>query len=197
MTGVVVVTASSHAVLTAGMIATIAAVSVWLLARGVRLRAAAGIAVLVLAPIALLTTVTGDNESSLPHVSVPLAGAAGVAGLALVVAVAAAFVRWPRAVLPAALATLAFRVPLEIGDQSVKLLLPLYLVIAAAALAYAYSAFRGSADAPRPVRLLDVTLVVFLGLYALQSAYSPDPAVAAQNICFFYAPFALLFGLAK
>jgi O-antigen ligase len=189
--------ASSHAVLTLGMTVAVVAVIVWLLARGARLRAAAGLAVLVFAPIALVTSVTGDNESSLPHVSVPLAGAAGLAGLVAVISVAAVFVRWPRAVLPAALATLAFRVPLEIGDQSVKLLLPLYLVIAGAALAYAYAAFNDRAEQPRPPRLLDVMLAVFLGLYALQSAWSPDPSVATQNVCFFYAPFALLFGFAK
>lgn len=189
--------AASHAVLTLGMVSATAAVVVWLLARGARLRAAAGLTVLVLAPIALITSVTGDNESSLPQISLPLVGVAGLAGIAVVLAVASIFVRRPRWVLPAALATLAFRVPLEVGDQSVKLLLPLYLVIAGAAAAYAYKAFRDRAEPPRPARLLDVTLVIFLGLYAVQSAYSPDPSVATQNICFFYAPFALLFGFAK
>ncbi|MGH2905536.1 MAG: O-antigen ligase family protein [Solirubrobacterales bacterium] len=189
--------ATSHDLMTLGMVVTTAAVIAGLLARDARLRAAAGVAVLVLAPLALLTSVTGDNESSLPHVSIPLAAAAAIAGLIGVGGVTALFMRWPRAVLPAALATLPFRVPLEIGGQSIKLLLPLYLVIAGAVFAYAYSVVRDRAPAPRAVRLLDLTLAVFLGLYAVQSAYSPDPSVATQNLCFFYAPFALLYGLAK
>jgi O-antigen ligase len=188
--------ASSHAIESVGTIATVASVIVWLLARAPRLRAGAALMVLVLAPLALLSSVTGDNESTLPHVSAPLALVGALAAVAAVALIAAIFTRWPRAVLPVALATLTFRVPLAIGGQSVKLLLPLYLAIAGAVVAYAYAAWRDRADRPRSPRVLDVTIAVFLALYALQGAYSPDVSVATQNVCFFYAPFALLFGLA-
>lgn len=139
----------------------------------------------------------GDNESSLPEVSAALIGVAAIFGIAALLGAAYCFVRWPRAVLPVALATLPFRVPIAIGGESVKLLLPLYLTIAGAVLARGWMSWRGrGADAPRPAKLLDVTIVIFLAFYALQSAYSGDVAVATQNFCFFYAPFVLLYGLA-
>jgi O-antigen ligase len=45
------------------------------------------------------------------------------------------------------------------------------------------------------VRRLEVALAVVLVLYAVQAAYSTDPARAIENACFFYVPFALLFVL--
>ncbi|MFY9487082.1 MAG: O-antigen ligase family protein, partial [Solirubrobacterales bacterium] len=85
--------------------------------------------------------------------------------------------------------------PLELGGESVKLLLPLYLVIAGAVLAQAFDAWRGQDVPIRAPKLLEVTLAGFLALYVLQGAYSSDVAVATQNLVFFYAPFALLFGI--
>ncbi|MGB3951769.1 MAG: O-antigen ligase family protein, partial [Solirubrobacterales bacterium] len=115
--------------------------------------------------------------------------------LAAVAATAALCRRFPRAVVPAALAALPFRVPLEVGGESVKLLLPLYLVIAGAVVAYAYGAWRADAEPGRAPKLLDVAFSGFLVLYALQGAYSGDVSVASQNAAFFYAPFALLYGI--
>jgi O-antigen ligase len=179
-----------------GTVALALAVSAWLLTPRPRLRAAAGLAVLALAPLALLASVTGDSEASLPHLSAAVLAALSVATIAAVIMTAAAFVRFPRAVMPAALIALPFRVPLALGGESVKLLLPLYLVIAGAVVAYAWQAWHDDAPVPRSPRLLDVSLAVFLGLYALQTIYSPDTSAAAQNSSFFYAPFALLYGIA-
>jgi O-antigen ligase len=189
--------ATSHVIESFGMIAVAAAIGGWLLASSERLRWISALLVLVLSPLVLAGSVVGDKQSSLPTLSAPLIGAGAIAGLAALLIVAALFVRFPRAVMPAALATLAFRVPLEIGGDSIKLLLPLYLTIAGAVVANAWSYWRGrSVDDPRGPKLLDVTIVAYLGLYALQSLYATDVSVATQNFCFFYAPFVLLYGLA-
>lgn len=189
--------AAAHATETIGAIALSAAVAGWLLVTSQRARAFCGLAVLMLAPLVLLASVTGDDESSLPSVSAPLAAAAIAAAACALAAAAALCLRFPRAVMPAALATLPFRVPLAVGGESVKLLLPLYLVIGGAVAANAWRAWRHPGGEPaRAPRLLDVSLAVFLALYALQSAYSPDVSVATQNMAFFYAPFALLYGIA-
>lgn len=188
--------AASTATETIACVALAAAASGWLLAAQPRLRAAAGAAALMLGPLALLHSVTGDAESSLPELPVVvwLAGALAAAiGLAAAAALCLRFERW---VLPAAIVVLPFRVPLAIGGDSVKLLLPLYLVIGGAVTAYVSRAWRGDAPQPRAPRILDVLLALFFSLYALQAAYSPDSAVALQNMAFFYVPFALLYGVA-
>lgn len=180
-----------------GLVVLAVLIGGWLLASSERLRWACAVAALIVAPLVLAGSVVGDEQSSLPTLSAPLIGAGAVFGLIALAGAAAIFVRWPRAVLPVALGTLAFRVPLEIGGDSVKLLLPLYLTIGGAVVARAWSVWRGNAvDDPRGPKLLDVTIVVYLVLYALQSFYANDVSVATQNFCFFYAPFALLYGLA-
>lgn len=168
-----------------------------MLAASDRLRWSAAASVLALGPLVLAGSVVGDATQSLPELS-PLLILAGVAaGLAVLAATAAVFVRWPRLVMPLALATVAFRVPIEIGGDSVKLLLPLYLTIGGAVVARTWLVWRGRAeDAPRGPKLLDVASFAYLGLYALQSFYANDIAVATQNFCFFYGPFALLYCLA-
>lgn len=180
-----------------GLLLIAALTAGWLLSSVERLRWASALLLLASAPAVLAWSIVGDATSSLPALSPLTIMAALVAGTALLAAVVFAFVRWPRAVLPAALATLAFRVPLEIGSETVRLLLPLYLVIGAAVLARAFDHWRGRTPyEPRPPKLLDVAIVLFLSLYALQSLYVADSAEALRNFCFFYAPFALLYGLA-
>ncbi|MBK5230302.1 MAG: O-antigen ligase family protein [Thermoleophilia bacterium] len=168
----------------------------WLLAVAPRPRAAAGLGVLLLAPVALLVSVTGDNESSLPHFSPMLIAAGLVAGALALTLAAACCLRFSRWVIPAALIALPLRVPLVVGGDSVKLLLPLYLVIAGAVVAEVWKTRHGDALPVRAPRRLDMLLAAFFVLYALQSAYSPDAAVAMRNFAFFYAPFALLYGIA-
>ena len=166
----------------------------WLMVAQARIQVACGLAVLVLAPVALLASVTGDNEASLPPVSPTLVLAAAAAGLAVLAAVTALFTRYPRLIAPAVLLALPIRLPLVVGGESIKLLLPLYLVIAAAVCARAWAEFRGNGDesAPAP-KTLDLGLSVVLVMYALQAIYSGDSGTAAQNMAFFYAPFALLY----
>jgi O-antigen ligase len=102
-----------------------------------RLRAAAMLAALLLAPVLVL----GDQWHSpqivdLRHTPMRLVGL-GLAGLALSAALAAFFRRWPILLPLAIVATLPFRVPLHAGGDTANLLVPLYVVIAGGVLSAA------------------------------------------------------------
>ena len=123
-----------------------------------------------------------------------LAGA--VAGGVAVLALAWLVHRRPIALALLAVAALPFRVPVSIGDSAANLLLPLYAVIAAGTLAYAWRALRwGGPDAEREplLRRLTWAFAAVLVLYGLQATYSTDVEQAIKNVCLFYVPFALLF----
>jgi putative inorganic carbon (HCO3(-)) transporter len=184
----------------AGMLAAAAAAAVALLAADPRQRAAAMVAALICSALAV-ATLAGDD---LPGGAAMLAGGA-VAGL-----VALAFLAWllrrrPGLIGLLALAALPFRVPLTLGSETASLLLPLYGVIAAGALAEAWRWLRpgtgpgaldvAERDVPRPLRHVQIALAVVVGLYAVQAVYSSDLDVALKNVCLFYAPFAVLFRL--
>ena len=109
--------------------------------------------------------------------------------------------------------TLPFRIPIESGGITSNLLVPLYLVVGAGALAFAARSLRrGTAPSgeaagdrsaePQPPRRLGgavwvpwLTRLLALNvvLYAIQSLYSPDFQKALQQMVFFYVPFALMF----
>lgn len=146
-------------------------------------------------------------------------------GTVVVVALAAAFRRWPILIPLAIVFALPFRVPLHAGGDTANLLVPLYLVIAGAVLATALRDWRlsqgstgdaaaaGGADvglarragettsatgpAAHAARLLPRLLAAFVVLYALQSLYSEDFSKALQNVCFFLVPFTVAFALLR
>jgi putative inorganic carbon (hco3(-)) transporter len=106
------------------------------------------------------------------------------------------FRRWP-VVLPLTIIfALPFRVPLEAGGDTANLLVPLYLVIAAAVLA---TLLRDWSDPPpgHPPRALAWALAAVVVLYALQSLYSEDFSQALQNLCFFFIPFTIAYRLLR
>jgi len=113
----------------------------------------------------------------------------------VVTALGALFLRRPDLFPLVAVASLPFRIPIDVGDSTVNLLVPLYAVIAGGAAAYGWRQLRSRpADAgPRRVGLLELALGLFIALYALQSLYSRDFANALEQMTFFYVPFALLF----
>jgi O-antigen ligase len=115
-----------------------------------------------------------------------------------------------------AVLALPFRLPISADNKTVNLLIPLYLVVAAGTLVYLIlprlgaSASRAGAAEPadeplQPRRLafwgsprgLEALLLAAVALYALQAIYSSDHARAAENLAFFYVPFALLFVLLR
>jgi len=148
--------------------------------------------------------------------SLPSAGTLAI-GLLLALVVIAALVwvmrRYPDAFPLLVVFALPFRLPISTGGRTVNLLIPLYLLIVAGTLTYLLPRLLGRGTsrerAPRalavPTRLafwssprgVEWLLFAAVALYALQTLYSSDRAKAAENIAFFYVPFALLFGILR
>src|SRR5262245_20046880 len=137
-----------------------------------------------------------DELASLRAHHLEFAGAI-MGAVVVLVALAAAMVRWPILLPLLVVATLPFRIRLHVaGGQAVNLLVPLYAVIGAGVLATAFGALRGRGPRIRPLpQPLVLALVLVICLYALQATYSSDLDFAARNIGFFMTPFAVLFCL--
>jgi O-antigen ligase len=197
-----------------GVIAAALLVAVVVLARPPRIsersRALAALAVLVVTPALLLADIW--HTSQLTHLRHhPMeAGGAIVLGVILVIAVAVLIHREPRAFPLLAIFALPFRLPIATGGSTSNLLIPLYLVVGAGALAYALPRLTDPAQsgAPGPApngwwartispRGLEWLLLAAVVLYALQATYSADFSKALENMVFFYIPFALLFALLR
>jgi O-antigen ligase len=162
-----------------------------------RWRALATLGALLLAP-ALLIADIWDTDQVRPlrdHPSVAVAGA--VAGLAALAGLAVLFDRRPAAFPLAAAFAIPFRVPIASGGSTANLLVPLYLVVAAGALAYAIPRVFGEKTElrERKATMLEWLLAGAVVLYAVQAWYSDDFDKALENVVFFYVPFALLFAL--
>ena len=121
--------------------------------------------------------------------------AAVVAGLAAVAALAALFLRRPHAFPLLCVAVLPFRVPVEAAGETSNLLVPLYLVVGAGALAYAWRRLQDEPPPERDAGPLELALLFMVGLYVVQAAYSTDFDKALENVLFFYVPFALMLKL--
>lgn len=157
---------------------------------------------LIAAPLLVLGDVWNEPRViDLRSSPAQLGGAALVAAPALIVLVSA-FRRHPAWLAIAAFAALPLRIPIEIGGETANLLVPLYLVVAAGAIAQAAGNGPRTADR-RPEAAAEVgwprrlcwVLATGLVLYALQASYSEDVANAIENIGFFLVPFAVLFRL--
>jgi O-antigen ligase len=162
-----------------------------------RLRAWSTLGALVLAPILLVSDIW-DTEQVRPlrdHPSVAVAGV--VVGLGALAALAVWFDRTPSAFPLCAAAAIPFRIPIASGGSTSNLLVPLYVVVGAGALAYAVPRIWGErgGEPERRATSLEWLLAATVVLYALQSWYSKDFDKALENVVFFYVPFALLFAL--
>ena len=135
--------------------------------------------------------------------------AAIAAGIVVCVLLAVLMRRRAQAFPLLAAAALPFRIPIDIGGGSANLLIPLYVVLAAALLAAIWDAFSsrdpgGGADA-EPVlpgglpgwsaRWLPAVLAAAVVLYAVGTSYSSDFSMGLHDACFFLIPFAVLFAL--
>jgi O-antigen ligase len=162
-----------------------------------RARSRTMLGALVLAGTAL-GPVVADRVSDQVESRAALVAAAGVLGIAVIAVLAALFRRHPLLLGTLLFVALPFRVPLSFGGETASLLIPLYVVILAGAVAFAFGAARlPDPEPPRPVRRLDQVLALVLVLYAAQALYSTDLEHAVKNICFFYVPFALLYRLLR
>jgi putative inorganic carbon (HCO3(-)) transporter len=178
----------------AALLAAAAATAFALVTRDRRRRA---LAMLAAPALAVLSIGTLAETVHVPSIG-PKILAAGVAGAVAVVALTWIVLRRPNAFALLAVAALPFRVPVSIGDTAANLLLPLYGVIAAGILTYAWKWLRSDGpteDAEREplVRWLQIAFAGVLALYAVQALYSDDLEQALKNFCLFYVPFAMLF----
>src|SRR5579884_2324578 len=185
----------------AGVVIVSVIAALVLLAREPRVRAGAMLAALVLAPVLLLADIWNSPQLGVVHRHpLPAAGAVLV-GLAIVALLARTIARWPVVLAPLALVALPFRIPVEAGGTTSNLLVPLYVVVACGALAYAVPQLAGRAadsdDAATSPGWLERLLAAYVVLYALQSLYSSGFEKALQQMVFFYVPFALLFCLLR
>jgi O-antigen ligase len=94
-----------------------------------------------------------------------------------------------------AVLALPFRLPISAEGRTVNLLIPLYLVVAAGVLAHLLPRLLRREE--RGPGTLEWLLLATLALYALQTLYSSDRGKGAENLAFFYVPFALLFVLLR
>jgi O-antigen ligase len=163
-------------------------------------RAWAVLGALVLAPVLLLDDIWHSPQLSIVHRHPALAAAGGVVIAAAVLALAWAITRRRWLAAPLVVATLPFRIPIEAGGTTKNLLVPLYLVVGASALAYVFEGLRADTDPPRSrggVAWLERLLALMVVLYGAQSLYSSDFEEALQHMVFFYVPFTLMFCLLR
>jgi putative inorganic carbon (hco3(-)) transporter len=161
-----------------------------------RLRSAAMVLAMVLFPVLIAgdqwhTTQIVDLRHDEGRIVALLALAAVVVG-----ALAYAFRRWPILMPLAIIVALPFRVPLHAGGDTANLLVPLYLVIAAAVVATALRDWSDPSPAHAP-RALAWLLAAAVVLYALQTLYSEDFSKGLQNVCFFFIPFTVAYRLLR
>ena len=127
----------------------------------------------------------------LPHGHRAILAAAAVAGLFLAGAGAAALRRWPWALAIAALACFPARVPVRVGSTDANLLVPLYGVVAAGALALAWKLLRGDERA-RELGPVAWPLAAFVAWTGLSIVWVDDLRQGAIELLFFVLPFGLL-----
>ncbi len=151
-----------------------------------------GLAALVTAEAGLAYALVPDAPSLLTGSATRL-GALAFAmlfGLAL----AAVFVRYPAAAPVALLVVAPFRLSVGLGSQEAFLLLPLYVVLAAAAAALAYRVIRGGEFPAVPYLIAGPTsaLVAFSGISLL---WTKDLRAGTIELVFFYLPFVVLLSI--
>jgi len=186
-----------------GVLAVAVLAATTLISRSDARRAVAMLGALTLAPVLLLDDVWHSTQLGFIHRHPLEAVIGGAIVLGILAAAAIPMHRWPWLAGPLAVLALPFRVPISAGGTTNYLLVPLYFVIAAAALGWlipvlwsARSGFRpalAEPAQPRQIFRFEQLLAAMIVLYALQSLYSKDFAKALQNEVFFYVPFAILF----
>ena len=114
--------------------------------------------------------------------------AAAVAGAVAAIAGAAILLRWPWLFVLGTLACVPARIPVHIGSTQANLLVPLYGVVAAGMLAFAWNELRGPTR-ERELGPLAWPLALFVLWTGLSLAWSADLRQGAISLLFFYLPF--------
>jgi hypothetical protein len=114
-----------------------------------------------------------------------------IVALALLVVAAAVVRRWPWAFAVACVLAAPARIPLHFGSQDAKLLVPLYGVLAAGALATLYDIVRDR-EPELPRGGAGLPLAILAGFSAISLFWTVDLHQAAVTMLFFYLPFAFM-----
>jgi O-antigen ligase len=125
-----------------------------------------------------------------PHKPLLIAG--GVcAVLGLGVGLAGLFRLWPWLYPLLALACVPARIGVHVGGSSSKLLLPLYVVVLGATIAFAWQLVDGD-ERVRELGPMSWPLAAFVGWTGFSLAWTKDVSAGAVEFFAFYVPFALL-----
>jgi hypothetical protein len=208
----------------AGLLSAAAGAAGAILLPAGRLRAVAMLAALALFPALILGDQWHSHQIADLRDDPSRLVLLGILGLAVSAALAYLFDRWAILLPLAIVATLPFRVPLHAGGDTANLLVPLYLVIAGGVLVAVVRDLRGRPAGPvaagdppppavakassgavppatppagGPVVWLPRVLAGVVLLYAVQTLYSADFSKGLQNVCFFFVPFSLVYGLLR
>jgi putative inorganic carbon (HCO3(-)) transporter len=122
----------------------------------------------------------------------PLLAAAAIGGLAAAAIGAWLLLRWPWLVAFGALACVPARVTVKVGGADANLLVPMYGVVAAAALAFAWQVWRGRDERSRELGPIAYPLAAFVLWSGVSLAWSQDVREGAIELLAFYLPFGLL-----
>jgi hypothetical protein len=161
----------------------------------------AGLVLLAVAEAGLAAAAAGHGLDSLSGIR-PATALLGIAALVPLVGLAFVFVSWPFLVTPFVLAAAPFRLPLDIGSEhrffvavaetgQLGRLLPLYLVLGAAAIALATAMLRGLEPPPLP-RIVAWPTAAFLAFASLSLLWSSAVDTGANLLAYFLLPFTLL-----
>jgi putative inorganic carbon (hco3(-)) transporter len=148
-----------------------------------RLRLAA-LAIALIAGAALLVTLRPEGDDA-------VLAAGGAAGLVVALVLAAGALRYPWLIAMAALACAPARVPVDVGGDEANLLLPLYVVVAAGTLAFAWELLRGD-ERSRELGPLTLPLALFVAWSGVSLVWSDGARQGAISFAAFYLPFTLL-----
>ncbi|HTU85259.1 MAG TPA: O-antigen ligase family protein [Solirubrobacteraceae bacterium] len=125
-----------------GVVAAAALAAVVMLHRDTRVQAVAMLGALILCPVLLLGAIWHSPQLNVIHRHPLLAVVGAVFVLVAVVAAALVAGRWPALLAGAVLIALPFRIPIQAGGTTANLLVPLYFVVAAGAVAFIVQSLR-------------------------------------------------------
>jgi O-antigen ligase len=121
----------------------------------------------------------------------PLLAGAAVVGLGLAGAGAAVFRRWPFLLPFVVLACVPARIHVTVGSTTANLLVPLYAVVAAAALLLGWELLQRDTRA-RELGIVTWPLAAFVAWSGLSILWTEDVRQGSIDLLFFYLPFGLL-----
>jgi hypothetical protein len=157
-----------------------------LLPRG-RMLPLAGFVFLGLATAALAWSLVGDDDAVRLLISPEGVALVGI-GVAAAILGAVVLTRYPAIVPVVLLVAAPFRIPVELGGERAFLLLPLYLVLGAAALALAYRIVFENVRASLPL-FLSLPIAALAGLTSVSFLWTWDERQGAITLAFFVFPF--------